>query len=215
MSEPKAVAETVEAVVPGVWRWHVWDDRIDFESDAHAVSDGGGTVLIDPLPLRENALKKLEPIIAICLTAACHQRSAWRYRRAYGVQVYAPEGCRAMNEEPDLGYRVGEMLPGGLKAIHTPGPEQAHYAFWRERTPSAVLPGSHHARRRRRPSVHSGGVSRRSPGYPRQRAASARSAVRCALHGPRSTYHRKPARGPAKADRLMYGPPPVCNRPRP
>src|SRR6266511_4803487 len=77
MSEPNAVAETVEEVVAGVWRWHVWDDRIDFESDAHAVSDEGGTVLIDPLPLQENALKKLEPIIAICLTAACHQRSAW------------------------------------------------------------------------------------------------------------------------------------------
>ena len=82
MSEPKSVAETVEEVVPGVWRWHVWDDRIDFESDAHAVSDEGGTVLIDPLPLQENALKKLEPIIAICLMAACHQRSAWRYRGA-------------------------------------------------------------------------------------------------------------------------------------
>src|SRR5512134_1984801 len=63
MSEPKAVAGTVEEVVPGVWRWHVWDDRIDFESDAHAVSDEGGTVLIDPLPLQENAPKKLEPIM--------------------------------------------------------------------------------------------------------------------------------------------------------
>ena len=77
MSEPKAVAETVEKVVPGVWRWHVWDDRIDSESDAHAVSDRTGTVLIDPLPLRDEALKRLEPIVAICLTAACHQRSAW------------------------------------------------------------------------------------------------------------------------------------------
>jgi hypothetical protein len=46
------VAETVEEVVPGVWRWHVWDDRIDSESDAHAVSDRTGTVLIDPLALR-------------------------------------------------------------------------------------------------------------------------------------------------------------------
>ena len=139
MSEPKAVAETVEEVVPGVWRWHVWDDRIDFESDAHAVSDEGGTVLIDPLPLQEEALKKLEPIVAICLTAACHQRSAWRYRKTFGVEVYAPEGCRAMDEEPDVRYRTGEMLPGGLKAIHTPGPEEAHYAFWRERSPAVLF----------------------------------------------------------------------------
>jgi glyoxylase-like metal-dependent hydrolase (beta-lactamase superfamily II) len=139
VSEPKAVAETLEEVVPGVWRWYVLDERIDAESDAHAVSDRGGNVLIDPLPLREAALKRLEPIVAICLTAACHQRSAWRYRKAYGVKVYAPEGCREMDEEPDVRYRAGEMLPGGLKAIHTPGPEHAHYAFWRERSPSALF----------------------------------------------------------------------------
>lgn len=139
MSEPKAVAETVEEVVPGIWRWHVLDERIDAESDAHAVSDRGGAVLIDPLPLREAALKGLEPIVAICLTAACHQRSAFRYRRAYGVKVYAPEGCRAMDEEPDVRYRAGEMLPGGLKAIHTPGPELVHYAFWRERSPAVLF----------------------------------------------------------------------------
>ena len=126
-------------MVPGVWRWRVWDDHIDFESDAHAVSDRTGTVLIDPLPLRDEALKRLEPIIAICLTAACHQRSAWRYRRSFGVQVYAPDGCRAMDEEPDVRYRAGEMLPIDLKAIHTPGPERAHYAFWREQSPSVLF----------------------------------------------------------------------------
>src|SRR5512144_2680319 len=139
MSEPNAVAETVEEVVAGVWRWHVWDDRIDFESDAHAVSDEGGTVLIDPLPLQENAPKKLEPIVAICLTAACHQRSAWRYRGHYGAEVYAPEGTREMEEEPDLRYRAGDELPGGLQAIHTPGPERAHYALWRAQTPAVVF----------------------------------------------------------------------------
>ena len=126
MSEPKAVAETLEEVVPGVWRWHVLDERIDAGSDAHAVSDAAGTVLIDPLPLREAALKSLEPIAAICLTAACHQRSAWPYRRAHGANVYAPEGWR-------------RPLPGALTAIHTPGPENAHYAFWRERSPSVLF----------------------------------------------------------------------------
>jgi hypothetical protein len=143
----------------------IWDDRIDFESDAHAVSDEGGTVLIDPLPLQENALKKLEPIIAICLTAACHQRSAWQYRGAYGVQVYAPEGCRAMDEEPDVRYREREMLPGGPKAIHTPGPDQAQYALAGANAGSALLPGSHHPR-----GVHPGEIPRRSRCYPRERA---------------------------------------------
>ncbi len=139
MSEPNAVAEAVEEVAAGIWRWHVWDDRIDFESDAHAVAGDGGTVLIDPLPLRENALKSLEPIIAICLTAACHQRSAWRYRRDFGVRVYAPAGCRAMEEKPDLHYEADADLPGGLRAIHTPGPEPAHFALLREAAPAVLF----------------------------------------------------------------------------
>jgi len=139
VSEPQAVADTIEQIVPGLWRWHVLDERIGSESDAHAVCGDDGAVLIDPLPLGKESLTKLEPIIAICLTAACHQRSAWRYRRTYGVKVYAPEGCRAMDEEPDVRYRAGEMLPGGLRAIHTPGPEFAHYALWRERSPSVLF----------------------------------------------------------------------------
>lgn len=139
MSEPETVAEQVEQVIPGVWRWFVWDDRIDFESDAHAVADADGTVLIDPLPLKRAALRKLEPVAAICLTAACHQRSAWRYRKQFGSRVYAPEGSRPMEEEPDAYYGANEALPGGLKAIHTPGPEQAHFAFWRERAAGVVF----------------------------------------------------------------------------
>lgn len=174
MSEPQAVAETIEQIVPGLWRWHVLDERIGSESDAHAVCGDDGAVLIDPLPLRAQSLRELEPIIAICLTAACHQRSAWRYRRAYGVKIYAPEGCRAMDEEPDVRYRAGEPLPGGLRAIHTPGPESAHYALWRERSPSVLfLSRSDHARCRWRALLDPGGIPRRSPGNPRQRPAVA------------------------------------------
>jgi hypothetical protein len=30
-------------------------------------------------------------------------------------------------------------LPGALKAIDTPGPEQVHYAFWLERSPRVLF----------------------------------------------------------------------------
>ena len=139
MSEPRAVASAAEEVAPGVWRWSVHDDRIDFESDAHAVADEEGVVLIDPLRLEDDALASLGKVRAICLTAACHQRSAWRYRREFGVKVYAPEGVRAMEEEPDTSYREGDELPGRLRPIRTPGPEEVHYAFVREREPGVLF----------------------------------------------------------------------------
>ena len=47
--------------------------------------------------------------------------------------------AREMDEEPDVRYRDDEILPGGLKAVHSPGPEQAHYAFWREQAPSVLF----------------------------------------------------------------------------
>jgi len=140
MSEPRRKAKRIQEVVPGLWWWSVIDDRIgDTESDAHAVAGDGGTVLIDPLPLTPKPLRQLEPVAAICLTAACHQRSAWRYRKAFGVKVHAPQGSRAMDEEPDAFYGAGEMLPGGLQAVHTPGPEWAHFAFWREQAPAVLF----------------------------------------------------------------------------
>lgn len=141
MSEPDAIAGDVEEVIPGLWRWSVHDDRIGAESHAHAVTTGAGTVLIDPLPLEPEALRRLEPVAAICLTAACHQRSAWRYRKALGAKVHAPAGSRAMEEEPDARYEPDADLPGGLQAVHTPGPEAVHFALWKRRPPGVLFVG--------------------------------------------------------------------------
>jgi glyoxylase-like metal-dependent hydrolase (beta-lactamase superfamily II) len=141
MSEPRAVATATEEVLPGVHRWWVADERIGgVESDAYAVTDHDGrAVLIDPLPLADEPLAALGPVAAIVLTAACHQRSAWRLRRLLGAPVHLPEGSRPTAEEPDARYREGDLLPGGLRAIRTPGPEQAHYALLREGDPAVLF----------------------------------------------------------------------------
>jgi glyoxylase-like metal-dependent hydrolase (beta-lactamase superfamily II) len=133
MSEPRNKARKIQEVVPGVLHWTVHDDRIDSRSDAHAVEENGRRVLIDPLPLVEEALKRLGKVEAICLTGSCHQRSAWRYRRYLGAKVYAPAGAEGLEENPDVWYVKGQKLPGGLVAIHAPGPTEVHYAFLLER----------------------------------------------------------------------------------
>lgn len=140
MAEPPAVAEHVEEVVDGVWRWAVSNANIGgAESTAHAVRCEDGVVLIDPVRLAEEAFEQLGPVTAICLTAQCHQRSAWRYRREVGAPVHAPEGTRPMEEEPDSRYRAGDILPGGLRAVHTPGPEEIHFSFLRSGEPSVLF----------------------------------------------------------------------------
>ena len=129
MSEPKAKADRIQPLTPWLYHWTVPDNRIDnFRSDAYAVLTPEGKVLIDPLPLTDEALAETGKVAAIYLTRGCHQRSAWRYRKALGAPVYAPEGAVELDEEPDQWYRDGDSLPDGLKAIRTPGLTN-HYAL--------------------------------------------------------------------------------------
>jgi hypothetical protein len=122
MSEPKAVAGDAEGVVSGVWHWAVEDDRIGgYLSAAHAIRAGGGVVLVDPLPLADAGFARFGSVSAICLTTSSHQRSAWRYRREHGVEVWAPALAHTFDEEPDHRYGDGDVLPGELRAVFTPG----------------------------------------------------------------------------------------------
>lgn len=139
MSEPRNRARQIETAAPGILHWTVLDDRIHFRSDAHAVKRAGRSVLVDPLPLTSGCLGKLGKVEAICLTGSCHQRSAWRYRKQFGVKVYAPKGALGLEEKPDVWYRGGERLPGGLVAVHAPGPTRVHYALHHERGRGALF----------------------------------------------------------------------------
>jgi len=140
MAEPNAVAEAAVEVVPGVWDWGVANERIGgAESTGHAVVGPKGVVLVDPVRLAADALSALGQVTAILLTAQCHQRSAWRYRRDFGAAVLAPEGTRPMEEEPDGRYRAGDLLPGDLRAVHTPGPEEVHFSLLLERDPRVLF----------------------------------------------------------------------------
>ena len=140
MTEPKEVAGQVEAVVPGVCHWHIHNSNIGGAvSSSHAVITGDGCVLIDPVRLAEAALAELPRPEAIVLTARCHQRAAWRYRKEFGAEVWLPEDASAADEEPDRRYADGDTLPGGLTALRTPGPEMPHYSFLLEGIPGVVF----------------------------------------------------------------------------
>jgi glyoxylase-like metal-dependent hydrolase (beta-lactamase superfamily II) len=146
MSEPKTAARGVSRVVAGIYRWRVSDDRIGgATSVGHAVVEEGRVVLIDPIRVAEDRLRRLGRIEAIVLTAACHQRSAWRFRKAFGVPVFAPNGPRVSEtpgdflEPPDHRYGDGDSLPGGLVALHAPGPTEAMFALWHARTGALFL----------------------------------------------------------------------------
>jgi len=134
VAEPKAVAESAEEFLPGVWCWSISDERIGgYFSVAHAVRADGGVILIDPLPLAGEALAGLGGVSAVCLTTSVHQRSAWRLRQELGVSVWAPQAVREIEEEPDERYSEGDSLPGGMRAVFTPGAGTTQHSFLLER----------------------------------------------------------------------------------
>ena len=139
MPEPKGTATLVGEVFPRVYRWTMHDDRIDSQSDSYAVVDDSHVVLIDPLPMAKQDLAKLGAVHAIVLTASCHERSAWRYRRECKVPVHAPSGAVDFEEDPDFWYDQGDHLAGNLIAIHTPGPTEAYYSLFLERDGGVVF----------------------------------------------------------------------------
>ncbi|HXV75494.1 MAG TPA: MBL fold metallo-hydrolase [Candidatus Polarisedimenticolaceae bacterium] len=126
MSEPCRSTREIATIVPGVRHWSVLDDRVGFRSEAYAIDGPFGRVLIDPLPFDDPVGNELEPISAICITGAFHQRSAWRLRRRFRVPVHAPHGAAPLVEPPDRHYRDGEQPLAGLYARFRHGPTNPH-----------------------------------------------------------------------------------------
>ncbi|MCW2973870.1 MAG: hypothetical protein JWN72_2143 [Thermoleophilia bacterium] len=146
MTAPHEIASNVEQVADGVWHWHITNPQIGGAlSSSHAVRverpDGTlGVVLIDPVRLDPHARQQLPAVAAIVLTARTHQRAAWHYRHQFGAEVWMPAGSTDVTDQPDHTYGAGDELPGGFVAVHTPGPEEAHYALWNAELELLVVP---------------------------------------------------------------------------
>jgi len=140
MTEPREIAARAEQVADGLWHWRIRNSSIGGGiSSSQAIAVDGGLVMIDPVRLADDALAALPRPTAVVLTAKCHQRAAWRYRREFGAEVWLPDDAPAADEEPDRRYAEGDELPGGLRAMRTPGPEWPHYSFLRESAPGILF----------------------------------------------------------------------------
>jgi hypothetical protein len=140
MTEPKETADHLEQVEDGLFHWRIHNSSTGGNvSSSQALVRHADCVLIDPVRLENDLLATLPAPTAVALTARCHQRAAWRYRREFGAAVWLPEDAEAADEEPDGRYADGDVLPGGLLAVRTPGPELPHYCFLLEADPGVLF----------------------------------------------------------------------------
>jgi glyoxylase-like metal-dependent hydrolase (beta-lactamase superfamily II) len=123
----------IEELAPGLFRWHIRDDRVGgIDSESFAIVRDGRVVLIDPHRMAASKLRALGEPEAIVLTIQSHQRASWHLREQLRVPVWAPRGAEGLQEKPDRFYGEGDVLPGGLRALHAPGPCDASYVLFTE-----------------------------------------------------------------------------------
>jgi len=112
----------MKTIAPGIQQWSFFsqDKQLDFNGLLLTVNDH--CILVDPPPMDaadRTAILKGRTVDYTLLTNRDHAREAEACRRDFKAKVYAPETDAPLMEIPiDKTYKDGELLPGGLWAIH-------------------------------------------------------------------------------------------------
>ena len=112
----------MKEIFPGIYQWSWFSQEKGYDFNGHLVVTGAERVMIDPPPLsaEDDAwLQKQGSITCIVLTNRDHVREAEGYRKSLKTTVLAPElDAPLMEIKIDRMFKNGDLLPGGIKAIH-------------------------------------------------------------------------------------------------
>jgi len=112
----------MKQVVPNIWQWSSFSDEKQLDFNGLFLTIGEYKILVDPPLMTAEArevVRRHAPIDYIIVTNRDHLREAPVYRAELDCQLYVPEGDAAqMDVKPTRTYEDGELLPGGIWAIH-------------------------------------------------------------------------------------------------
>jgi glyoxylase-like metal-dependent hydrolase (beta-lactamase superfamily II) len=112
----------MKQVLPGIfqWSWYSPEKQLDFNGLFLTV--GEHRVLVDPPPMTGEArtlIRKSGRVDYVVITNRDHEREAAACKAEFGCQVWVPEADAAQMEiKADRTYKDGELLPGGIWAVH-------------------------------------------------------------------------------------------------
>jgi len=128
--------EEIQPVNDRLIFWQGYDPAVKVDLSSHALLTPGGWVIIDPIPLRKEALDELlsgKNVAAIIITSANHERAAAVFKKQCAAPVAAHrEAAAGLATVPDQFLEEGAdfhgltviALPGfapGEIALHIPG----------------------------------------------------------------------------------------------
>ncbi len=112
----------MKQVLPDIWQWSWFSDEKQLDFNGLFLVIGEHKILVDPPPMTAEAravVRRHEPIDYIIITNRDHIREAVAYQAELRCQLRVPEADAAqMDVTPTKTYKDGELLPGGIWAIH-------------------------------------------------------------------------------------------------
>jgi hypothetical protein len=85
-------AEEFQRVTDSLSVWQAYEPAVKADLTCCAFQSPGGWILVDPIPLADEALAELpggKPVAAIVLTNGNHERAAAEYRRKFAAPIFA------------------------------------------------------------------------------------------------------------------------------
>ena len=112
----------LKQVLPGMWQWSWFSEEKKLDFNGLLLMVGEHRVIIDPPPMAPEdveQVKRLGQVDFIAITNRDHVREAATYRSEFRCQLWFPDAdAPQMDVKPDKTYKDGELLPGGMWAVH-------------------------------------------------------------------------------------------------
>ena len=112
----------MKQILSDIWQWSWFSDEKQLDFNGLFLVIGEHKILVDPPPMNAEArevVRRHEPIDYIIVTNRDHIREAAVYQAEFKCQLRVPEAdVTQMDVKPTATYKDGELLPGGIWAIH-------------------------------------------------------------------------------------------------
>lgn len=109
-------------LLPGIWQWSWFSQEKQLDFNGHFLTVGEHLVLVDPPPMAPEDTTQARRggrVDYIVISNRDHVREAATYQKEFRCQVMVPEAdAPEMEIHADKTYKDGELLPGGIWAIH-------------------------------------------------------------------------------------------------
>ncbi len=112
----------MKQLLPGIWQWSWFSPEKQLDFNGLFLTVGEHLVLVDPPLMSAEDMTQARRggrVDYILISNRDHVREAATYQREFRCQVMVPEAdVSEMEIKADKTYTDGELLPGGIWAIH-------------------------------------------------------------------------------------------------